>query len=196
MKAKDPAPAVHHGGHSDDAGAGAGGTVADGADDIGEATVVRTPEDHRAIDAAESAAAMIASVGFPRMPGRVLMALIAAPADGYTAAGLGERLGVSAAAVSNAVRYLQSLQVIRRISRPDQRRDHYVIVPDTWYGLLSNNGPIYDRLAQHIDAIGGANHDDAAAVARATEMAEFFRFMSSRMSQLVTEWEQHRDGRR
>ncbi len=153
----------------------------------------RTADDHRAIDAAESAAAMIAAVGFPRMPGRVLMALIAAPAEGYTAAGLGERLGVSAAAVSNAVRYLQTLQVIRRISRPDQRRDHYVIVPDTWYSLLSNNGPIYERLATHIEAIGDANHDDPAAVARAAEMAEFFRFMSSRMSQLVTEWESHRD---
>ena len=173
MKAKEPAAA------------GQGGT--DEAPALAE---------HRAIDAAESAASMIASVGFPRMPGRVLMALIAAPAEGYTAAGLGERLGVSAAAVSGAVRYLQTLQVVRRISRPDQRRDHYVIVPDTWYGLLSSNGPTYERLAQHIDAIGDANASDPAAHARAAEMSEFFRFMSSRMSQLVREWEEHRDALR
>lgn len=153
------------------------------------------PAVHHGVDAAEEAAAMITAVGFPRMPGRVLMALIAAPAEGYTAAGLGERLGVSAAAVSGAVRYLQGLQVIRRVSRPDHRRDHYVIVPDTWYGLLSNNGPIYERLAQHIDAIGDANASDPAARARAAEMSEFFRFMSSRMSQLVTEWEAHRGER-
>lgn len=178
MKAQDPDPVVPAGAAE------------------GDAVPSRSTEDHRAIEAAESAAAMIASVGFPRMPGRVLMALIAAPAEGYTAAGLGERLGVSAAAVSNAVRYLQTLQVVRRISRPDQRRDHYVIVPDTWYGLLSSNGPIYDRLAQHIEAIGEANHDDSAAVARAVEMAAFFRFMSSRMSQLVTEWETFRAERR
>ena len=147
---------------------------------------------HRGVDAAEAAAAMIAAVGFPRMPGRVMMALIAAPAEGYTAAELGERLGVSAAAVSGAVRYLQTIQVIRRISRPDRRRDHYVIIPDTWYGLMTSNGPLYERLAAHIEAIGAEHSDDHAARARATEMAEFFRFMAGRMPQLMDEWEASR----
>jgi len=150
---------------------------------------------HHGVDAAEAAAAMIAAVGFPRMPGRVLMALIAAPADGYTAAELADRLGVSPAAVSGAVRYLQTIQVIRRVSRPDRRRDHYVIIPDTWYGLMTNNGPIYDRLAAHIEAIG-AEHDDRAAQDRASEMAEFFRFMARRMPELVDEWEAYRSGLR
>ena len=147
---------------------------------------------HRGIDAAEQAAAMIAAVGFPRMPGRVMMALIAAPAEGYTAAELAERLGVSAAAVSGAVRYLQTIQVVRRMSRPDQRRDRYVIIPDTWYGLMTSNGPIYDRLATHIEAIGAEHADDHAARARAVEMAEFFRFMARRMPELVDEWEAFR----
>ncbi|MDQ4215716.1 helix-turn-helix domain-containing protein [Microbacterium capsulatum] len=152
------------------------------------------PRPHRGIDAAEEAAAMIAGVGFPRMPGRVLMALIAAPADGYSAAELAERLGISPAAVSGAVRYLQTIQVIRRVARPDRRRDHYLIVPDTWYGLMTNNGPIYDSLAAHIEAIGAEHSDDDAARARATEMADFFRFMARRMPQLVEEWEAHRAG--
>ncbi|WP_353114194.1 helix-turn-helix domain-containing protein [Microbacterium sp.] len=151
--------------------------------------------EHRGIDAAEDAAAMIASVGFPRMPGRVLMALIAAPAEGYTASDLAERLGVSAAAVSGAVRYLQTIQVIRRVSRPEERRSRYVIIADTWYGLMANNGPIYERLAAHIEAIGAAHADDHAARDRATEMAEFFRFMAARMPELVEEWERMR-GRR
>ena len=144
---------------------------------------------HLGVDAAEQAAAMIAGVGFPRMPGRVLMALIASPADGYSAAELAERLGISAAAVSGAVRYLQTIQVIRRVSRPDRRRDHYVIVPDTWYGLMTNNGPIYDSLATHIEAIGAEHEDDHTARARADEMADFFRFMARRMPQLIDEWE-------
>ncbi len=161
MKAKDPAPAVHHG-----------------------------------VDAAEAAAAMIAAVGFPRMPGRVMMALIAAPADGYTAAELADRLGVSAAAVSGAVRYLQTIQVIRRVSRPDRRRDHYVIIPDTWYGLMTNNGPIYERLAAHIEAIGAEHDEDHAARDQAAEMAEFFRFLAGRMPQLIEKWETLRAARR
>ena len=149
-------------------------------------------EEHLGIDAAEEAAAMIAGVGFPRMPGRVMMALIAAPAEGYTAADLATRLGVSAAAVSGAVRYLQTIQVVRRVSRPEERRNRYVIVPDTWYGLMTNNGPIYERLAAHIEAIGLAHADDHAARDRADEMAEFFRFMARRMPQLIDEWEARR----
>ncbi|SFR62380.1 DNA-binding transcriptional regulator GbsR, MarR family [Microbacterium azadirachtae] len=150
------------------------------------------PPVHHGVDAAEEAAAMITAVGFPRMPGRVMMALIAAPAEGYSAADLADRLGISAAAVSGAVRYLQTIQVIRRVSRPDRRRDHYVIIPDTWYGLMTNNGPIYERLATHIEAIGAEHDDDHAARRRAAEMAEFFRFMARRMPELVDEWEAFR----
>ena len=151
---------------------------------------------HHGVDAAEAAAAMITAVGFPRMPGRVMMALIAAPEEGYSAADLADRLGISAAAVSGAVRYLQTIQVIRRVSRPDRRRDHYIIIPDTWYGLMTNNGPIYERLAAHIEAIGEEHADDHAARHRAAEMAEFFRFMARRMPELVDEWEAHRAERR
>ncbi|MGN8025273.1 GbsR/MarR family transcriptional regulator [Microbacterium sp. 22242] len=150
------------------------------------------PSAHRGVDAAESAAAMITAVGFPRMPGRVMMALIAAPAEGYTAAELADRLGVSAAAVSGAVRYLQTLHVVHRVSRADQRRDRYIIVEDTWYAMMTNNSPIYDRMATHIDAIGAEHTDDPIARTRATEMAEFFRFMARRMPELVDEWETYR----
>lgn len=152
----------------------------------------RAQQAHLGIDAAEAAAAMITAVGFPRMPARVMMALIAAPADGYTAADLADRLGVSPAAVSGAVRYLQTLHVVRRVSRADQRRDHYLIVEDTWYGMMASNGPIYDRLATQIDAIGSEHTEDPLARARAAEMAEFFRFMARRMPELVDEWETYR----
>ncbi|MFE6735138.1 GbsR/MarR family transcriptional regulator [Microbacterium sp. NPDC057650] len=152
--------------------------------------------EHLGVDAAESAAAVITAVGFPRMPARVMMALIAAPAGGYTAGELGERLGVSAAAVSGAVRYLQTVMVIRRISRPDQRLVRYEIIPDTWYGLMTNNSPIYESLATQIDAIGAAHAADHVAHDRAEEMAEFFRFMARRMPEIVDEWETVRAERR
>lgn len=151
---------------------------------------------HLAVDAAESAAAVITAVGFPRMPARVMMALIAAPAGGYTAGELGDRLGVSAAAVSGAVRYLQTVQVIRRVSRPDQRLVRYEIISDAWYGMMASNSPVYDRLAAFIDEIGAAHADDHAARERSDEMAEFFRFMSRRMPQLIDEWETLRAERR
>jgi DNA-directed RNA polymerase specialized sigma24 family protein len=62
--------------------------------------------DHPGTGPAEQAAALLTAAGMARMPARVMMALVGSPDEGYTAAELGERLGVSAAAVSGAVRYL------------------------------------------------------------------------------------------
>ena len=137
---------------------------------------------------------MMTTAGMPRMPARLLMALIAAPSDGYTAAELAERLGVSAAAVSGAVRYLQTLHMVHRLSRPGNRRDRYELARDVWYGAMTDNSPLYERLADFIERIGEEHDSDAAARARAAEMAAFFRFMSRRMPQLVDEWEALRAG--
>jgi DNA-binding transcriptional regulator GbsR (MarR family) len=123
------------------------------------------------------------------MPARVLMALIAAPSDGYTAAELADRLGVSPAAVSGAVRYLQALHMLHRRSRPGHRRDRYELAHDVWYGVMTSNSPLYARLADFIQRIGEEQDGDLAARARATDMAGFFRFMSTRMPRLVDEWE-------
>ncbi|RBO72391.1 MarR family transcriptional regulator, partial [Microbacterium sp. H6] len=48
-----------------------------------------SPDSHRGTESAEQAAAMMTAAGMPRMPARVMMALIAAPEGGYTAAQLG-----------------------------------------------------------------------------------------------------------
>ncbi|MEZ3160325.1 MarR family transcriptional regulator [Microbacterium sp. BWT-B31] len=147
---------------------------------------------HPGVEAAEQAAAMMTTAGMPRMPARVMMALVAARDGGYTAAELGERLGVSAGAVSGAVRYLQTLQMVHRLSRAGDRRDRYELVPDVWYRVTTGNAPLYERLADLIDRIGDDQHDDATARARADEMAEFFRFMARRMPRLIEEWEAER----
>jgi len=154
-------------------------------DDVGELEAA----EHRAIDAAEQAASVMTAAGMQRMPARVMMSLVAAPDGGYTAAELGERLGVSAAAVSGAVRYLQDMHFISRRSRPGDRRDRYELVHDTFYGSVASNAPVYERMAEHIDRIADEHADDPAAQARAVELASFFRFMARRMPQLIDEWE-------
>jgi len=149
---------------------------------------------HRGVEPAEQAAAMMTAAGMARMPARVMMALVAAPDGGYTAAQLGERLGVSAAAVSGAVRYLQQLHFIQRRSRPGDRRDRYEFVHDPFYSSIVGNMPVYSRLSEYIDEIAAEHDDDQGAHDRALELAEFFRFLSVRMLQIVEDWrEQRRD---
>ncbi|QNA91319.1 MULTISPECIES: GbsR/MarR family transcriptional regulator [unclassified Microbacterium] len=156
--------------------------VIDAADDLDSSS------DHRGVEPAEQAAAMMTAAGMARMPARVMMALVAAPEGGYTAAQLGERLGVSAAAVSGAVRYLQQLHFIQRRSRPGDRRDRYEFVHDPFYASIVGNMPVYSRLSEYIDAIAAEQSEDDGARERAEELAEFFRFLSVRMLQIVEDW--------
>lgn len=147
---------------------------------------------HRATGPAEQAAAMLTAAGMPRMPARVMMALVAAPDGGYTAAQIGDRLGVSAAAVSGAVRYLQQLHFIQRRSWPGDRRDRYEFVHDTFSSSMVGNIPVYTRLAAYIEEIATEHDDDPGAQDRATELAEFFRYLSERMLQIVEDWRELR----
>ena len=152
--------------------------------------------EYRAVEAAERGAAVMAAAGMPRMPARVMMALIAAPADGYTAGELQERLGVSAAAVSGAVRYLQQLHFVHRRTVPGERRERYVLLEDAFYRSVVDNEPVYARSASILDDMAAELDDDPAAQVRATDIAEFMRFLAKRMPQLIDEWEAARASRR
>lgn len=131
---------------------------------------------------------MLTAAGMARMPARVMMALVGSPDDGYTAADLAERLGVSPAAVSGAVRYLISMRLIQRLSRPGDRRDRYDLVDDAWAGMLTSNAPLYAALATQMDRIADENADAPTSVARAREVADFLRYLTERMPRLVDEW--------
>lgn len=135
---------------------------------------------------------MLTAAGMARMPARVMMALVGSPDDGYTAAELAERLGVSPAAVSGAVRYLVSMRMIQRVSRPGERRDRYDFVDDAWAGVIAANAPMYAALAASMDAIADQNADAPASVARARDVADFLRYLAERMPRLAAEWRRER----
>lgn len=143
---------------------------------------------HPGIEPAERAAAMLAAAGMARMPSRVMMALVGSPDEGYTAAELADRLGVSPAAVSGAVRYLVSMRLIQRLSRPGDRRDRYDLTDDAWSGMITSNAPLYAALATHMDRIADENADAPLSVARAREVADFLRYLAERMPRLAAEW--------
>ena len=143
-------------------------------------------------EAAERAAAMLTAAGFPRMAARTMMALVGAPDEGYSASDLAERLGASAAAISGAVRYLQTIRIIHRISRAGDRRDRYELIDDGWHSVLTANAPLYALLADLIDAVADQNSGAPQSTERAREMSAFFRFFAERMPAFLDEWEAER----
>ncbi|HEV7183792.1 MAG TPA: MarR family transcriptional regulator [Leifsonia sp.] len=146
-------------------------------------------------DVVERAAAVLTAAGFPKMPARVMMALTVTESGGLTAGELGEQLGVSAAAISGAVRYLQTIGIVRRISQAGSRRDRYELPEDAWYSAMSNETAVFSVLAAQADAGAAAIDDpDSAARSRLSDMARFYRFFEIRMPMLIEEWAKIRDG--
>ncbi|GAA1952002.1 MarR family transcriptional regulator [Microbacterium aquimaris] len=143
---------------------------------------------HPGAGPAEQAAALLTASGMPRMQSRVLMALVGSPDEGYTAADLADRLGVSAAAVSGAVRALQAMRLIQRLSRPGDRRDRYDLADDMWSGVITANVPVYAQLGTLMHRIADENDRAPRSAARARESADFLTFLADRMPQLAAEW--------
>ena len=144
-------------------------------------------------DFVEQSAAAMTAAGFPRMPARVLMALMVADGPGLTAQELGERLSASAAAISGAVRYLQTVRMIRRVSQPGSRRDLYELPEDSWYTASIGKNALYDLIEQ-LAAKAVVSIDDPASAAsqRVQEMSDFFVFIQRRLPEVLEEWEAER----
>ncbi|MDQ1607383.1 MAG: hypothetical protein QOE16_115 [Microbacteriaceae bacterium] len=141
-------------------------------------------------DVVEQSAAVLTAAGFPKMPARVLMALMVSEEGGLTAQELAEHLGVSAAAISGAVRYLQTVGIVRRLARSGSRRDRYELPEDAWYTAVTSKSPIYGVLAGLAEsAVGAIGDPSSAARARVDEMARFYRFLDARLPELMDEWE-------
>src|SRR5688572_22225051 len=80
---------------------------------------------------------LLADWGFPRMAGRVLFVLMGSEERTLTAAELAERLDVSPAAISTALKYLIHLNMASREPVPGSRRDRYRLVDDSWYEVTT-----------------------------------------------------------
>lgn len=132
---------------------------------------------------------MLADWGFPPMAGRVLVTLSVAEEDSLSAPDLAERLGVSPAAISGAVRYLIQLGMVAREPVPGSRRDLYRLVDDSWWEVALTKVGLYKTLAdlvgEGIDALGGPQTHGGHTLA---ELRDFYLFMHKEIPLLYDKW--------
>ena len=138
----------------------------------------------------ERIAGVLAAAGFPRMPARVMMLLMVSE-DGLTAAEIAERLDISAAAVSGAVRYLQLIGYVARIPVSGSRRDRYTIAR-AWYTASMTSAVVYQQVADAAAEGVATLPAGSMAHARVAEMGDFFAFIQERMGELLAEWDARR----
>jgi DNA-binding transcriptional regulator GbsR (MarR family) len=138
--------------------------------------------------AVEQIALVFADWGFPRMASRVLITLMAADEEALTAAELAERLDVSPAAISGAVRYLGHIGLLQKVPTPGSRRDRYRLPLDPWYeaGSLRDGymGQVMASTREGVAALG----PDSPGGRRLGRMHDFFEFLHGELGDLLAKW--------
>ncbi|MFF1440664.1 GbsR/MarR family transcriptional regulator [Streptomyces sp. NPDC058295] len=141
----------------------------------------------------EHFAAQLVEAGMPRMPARVFSALLASDTGVLTSAELGERLRISPAAVSGAVRYLAQVRLVSREREPGSRRERYRVHSDQWFEALTNREAIIkrweDALREGVDSLGA----DTPAGRRLAETLAFFEFVERDVAEMMERWRVYRE---
>lgn len=136
----------------------------------------------------ERFADLLVTGGVARMPARVFAALMVSAEGSLTAADLSERLRVSPAAVSGAVRYLTGVRMIERRRPLGARRDEYWLHDDHWYEMvLQRDSLLQAWSAQMKDGVAVVGADTAAG-RRMAVTAAFFDFLFDEMQALMERW--------
>ncbi|GAA2684126.1 GbsR/MarR family transcriptional regulator [Streptomyces lunalinharesii] len=139
----------------------------------------------------ERFAAQMVDAGMQRMPARVFSCLLASDSGVLTSAELGERLQVSPAAVSGAIRYLSQVGMVSREREPGSRRDRYRVHSDQWYEALTRRDSVLTRwedvLREGVASLG----QESAAGRRLGETLAFTEFMQQELLGMMDRWRDH-----
>lgn len=140
----------------------------------------------------ERLALVLTQLGIQRMAARVFAALVVTDDSKLTAGEIAEKLQISPAAVSGAVRYLEQVGLIEREREPGARRDHFRVYDDMWFATLRKRDRLIemwrDIAEEGVDAVGA----ESPAGKRLAEMSDFLAFLIREMPILLERWETER----
>lgn len=136
--------------------------------------------------------------GIPRMPARVFAFMMIGGQESYSSRDLARGLGVSAAAISGAVRYLADARLVLRERAPRGRGDLFRLMDgDVWAEIFASRLPLIEQISASIDdavAILGdlPEADKAPGLAKLRETREFFDFVRNDMPRMLVRWAEHK----
>jgi DNA-binding transcriptional regulator GbsR (MarR family) len=134
--------------------------------------------------------------GMARMPARMFAAILVDDDGRLTAAELADRLQVSPAAISGAVRYLTQLRMVTRGREPGERRNHYRISSDMWYEVVTRRDEILAHWEQDLQEGIKAVGPDTPAGVRLEENRQYFEFLHSEIPRVMAKWRALRSAKR
>lgn len=154
------------------------------------------PDDGR-YDAAASAfverfAADLTEAGMQRMASRVFACLLASEDGSLSSAQLADRLRISPAAVSGAVRYLAQVHMVSREREPGSRRELYRVHENVWYEAILDREQLITRWTTTLRTGEEALGADTRAGRRVRDTHDFLKFMQAEVEGMLVRWRAHR----
>lgn len=140
----------------------------------------------------ERFAADMTEAGMQRMASRVFACLLASDDGSLSSAQLAERLRISPAAVSGAVRYLSQVHMVSREREPGSRRELYRVHENVWYEALLDRDQLLTRWTTTLRAGEQALGPDTPAGRRVRDTHDFLEFMQAELEGMLERWYAHR----
>jgi DNA-binding transcriptional regulator GbsR (MarR family) len=138
----------------------------------------------------ERFAGVLSDGGMPRMPARVFARILVEDDGQLTAQEIAERLNVSPAAVSGAVRYLLQVGMLVRTRESGERRDHYRVHDDVWPEMYTQQAALLRRWIETADDGAALLGADSPAGRRLASTRDFFAFMHEQLPGLLKRWQE------
>jgi predicted transcriptional regulator len=139
-------------------------------------------------DFEERFSAMMIASGMSRMTARVLVCLMTTDSGNLTAAELIDRLRVSPASISQAVRYLEDLGLVRRERDDRRRRERYFVDDEVWSTALDREVRICTTWSSAAGEGAELLGPETPAGARLRLMSTLFAFVGEQLEAAAELW--------
>ena len=132
-------------------------------------------------------------VGGSRMVGRVLGLLLVSEAPELSAEEIAGSLRASQGAISTATRTLVGTGLVRRRTRPGERRAYFGVNPDAWQETTRRQvagSAAFREMADRGLALRKSDEPEAGRGLKA--MRDFYAFWERELSEVLARWEQEK----
>lgn len=145
---------------------------------------------------AEDFGLLFEQAGGSRMLGRVLGVLLTSDPPERSAEELAGELRASRGSISQATRTLVQMGMVRRVSRPGERRDYFRVRPNAWQETtrqqMSLIGVFQEMAERGLGFLGPGAREAREGL---EEMRDFYAFWEKELPAVLERWEKRSESR-
>lgn len=149
--------------------------------------------DEAHLNYAEDFGLLFEQAGGARMLGRVLGVLLTSEPPERSAGELADELGASRGSISQATRTLVQMGMVRRLSRPGERRDYFRMKHNAWQETTRQQMAligVFQEMAER--GLGLLAPDSREAREGLEEMRDFYAFWEREVPAALERWDEEK----